>query len=92
MEMRKHASYTVNGENVFVIGGWTPQQSSLATVKKFLVRERRWRDQAPLSIPRCTHAATAVRAGGEKTLIGVFGGYNGTHLPSCEVYDVSWDR
>nr|VZI41691.1 unnamed protein product [Spirometra erinaceieuropaei] len=36
-------------------------------------------------------AAVLTEAGGE-TLIGVFGGYNGSRLSSCEVYEVGRDR
>nr|VZI42380.1 unnamed protein product [Spirometra erinaceieuropaei] len=95
MERRRNASFSIVGESIFVIGG----QSSSKRVDEFLVREGRWRERAPLAVARECHAVTVVKvrtaaaaANGEEVLIGVFGGYNGSVLSSCEVYDVRQDR
>ncbi|VDN12833.1 unnamed protein product [Dibothriocephalus latus] len=92
MEKREYASYSVIGESIFVVGGGTAQQRTSKCVEEFLMRERRWRRRAPLTVGREYHAAAVVRAGDNKTLLGVFGGNNPGHLSSCEVYDVSQDR
>ncbi|VDN19625.1 unnamed protein product [Dibothriocephalus latus] len=88
--------YTGKG-NIFVVGGRTAQQWGLKTVTEFKVKERQWRKRAPLTVRRESHAAAVIKLGGQKTLLGVFGGEfeeedNWTKLCSCEVYDVTRDR
>nr|VZI46840.1 unnamed protein product [Spirometra erinaceieuropaei] len=93
VEKREHASYSVVGESIFVVGGNTAQASNSTSVEEFLVAERRWRKRASLAVGRSEHAATVVREAGGGALIGVFGGWgNGGRLSSCEVYEVSRDR
>ncbi|BHF76896.1 BTB And C-terminal Kelch [Sparganum proliferum] len=96
MKGRRYASYSVVGESIFVVGGCNPRR---ADVDEFLVREGRWRERTPLAVARWAHAAAVMKvpataaAAGEKTLIGVFGGWGGDgRLSSCELYDVSQDR
>ncbi|BHF73806.1 hypothetical protein SprV_0401689000 [Sparganum proliferum] len=99
MEERWWASYNVVGESIFVVGG---EWDGSTRVDEFLVREGRWRQRAPLAIERRWHAATVMKvhvaaaahadADGEKSLIGVFGGWGGERLSSCELYDVSQNR
>nr|VZI48851.1 unnamed protein product [Spirometra erinaceieuropaei] len=93
---RSHASYSVVGESIFVVGGCNPGR---ADVDEFLVGEGRWRKRTPLTFARWEHAAAVTKvpaiaaAAEEKTLIGVFGGWGGdARLSSCELYDVSQDR
>ncbi|BHF74227.1 hypothetical protein SprV_0401731100 [Sparganum proliferum] len=98
MERRRNASFSIVGESIFVVGG----QSGSRRVDEFLVKEKRWRERAPLAVARECHAVTVVKvraaaaataaANGEEVLIGVFGGSNGSALSSCEVYDVRQDR
>ncbi|VDM02254.1 unnamed protein product, partial [Schistocephalus solidus] len=85
-----NATYSVVGGSIFEIGG-----DYSTTVEEFLTKERRWRQRAPLTVGRSMHAAAVMKVeaeGGEKALIGVFGGRKRTYLSSCEVYDVSQDR
>uniref|UniRef100_A0A0X3PWC6 Influenza virus NS1A-binding protein homolog A n=1 Tax=Schistocephalus solidus TaxID=70667 RepID=A0A0X3PWC6_SCHSO len=91
MENRLWATYSGVGESIFVIGGETEEERYTRSVVEFLMREGRWRERAPLAVERKCHAAAVVKAGGEKTLIGVFGGVGGVGA-SCEVYDVSQNR
>uniref|UniRef100_A0A0X3NW65 Kelch-like protein 12 n=1 Tax=Schistocephalus solidus TaxID=70667 RepID=A0A0X3NW65_SCHSO len=90
-------------ESIFVIGGQTTQQVGTMRVDEFMVREGCWRKRSPLVIRRRDHAAAVVKVdvgdkeGGEKSLIGVFGGSfkeggSWINLPCCEVYDVKMDR
>ncbi|BHF76902.1 Kelch-like protein 18 [Sparganum proliferum] len=98
MKGRQCASYSVVGESIFVVGGGC--NPVRADVDEFLVREGRWRQRMPLAVAHWFHAAavtkvpaTAAAAAGEKTLIGVFGGWGGdARLSSCELYDTSQDR
>nr|VZI29207.1 unnamed protein product [Spirometra erinaceieuropaei] len=92
MEKREWASYSVVGESIFVVGGNTAQGSHSTSVEEFLVAERRWRKRASLAVGRSYHAAAVLTEAGGETLIGVFGGYNGSRLSSCEVYEVGRDR
>ncbi|BHF85933.1 distal tubule morphoproteinsis [Sparganum proliferum] len=92
MEKRERASYSLVGESIFVVGGDTAQQEDSASVEEFLVAERRWRKRASLAVGRSGHAAAVLTEAGGEALIGVFGGYNGESLSSCEVYEVSRDR
>nr|VZI50581.1 unnamed protein product [Spirometra erinaceieuropaei] len=92
MEKREWASYSVVGESIFVVGGNTAQASNSTSVEEFLVAERRWRKRASLAVGRSYHAAAVLTEAGGETLIGVFGGYNGSRLSSCEVYEVGRDR
>ncbi|VDL96816.1 unnamed protein product [Schistocephalus solidus] len=103
MELRYGASFSVVGESIFVIGGQTTQQVGTMRVDEFMVREGCWRKRSPLVIRRRDHAAAVVKVdvgdkeGGEKSLIGVFGGSfkeggSWINLPCCEVYDVKMDR
>nr|VZI07146.1 unnamed protein product [Spirometra erinaceieuropaei] len=97
MEERWWASYSVVGESIFVVGG---EWDGSTRVDEFLVREGRWRQRAPLATERRWHAAAVMKAhvaaaaaaDGEKALIGVFGGWGGERLSSCELYDVSQNR
>ncbi|BHF76907.1 Kelch-like protein 18 [Sparganum proliferum] len=98
MKTRRYTSYSVVGESIFVVGGGcNPVRTD---VDEFLVREGRWRQRMPLAVAHWFHAAavtkvpaTAAAAAGEKTLIGVFGGWGGdARLSSCELYDTSQDR
>nr|VZI50486.1 unnamed protein product [Spirometra erinaceieuropaei] len=96
---RWHATYSVVGESIFVVGGGLNGSGSV-DVDEFLVREGRWRKRAPLAVRRQEHAAAVLKVhavDGEETLIGIFGGAfkegdSWTYLASCEVYDVSQDR
>nr|VZI41686.1 unnamed protein product [Spirometra erinaceieuropaei] len=90
MEKREYATYSLVGESIFVVGGSTAQGNS--SVEEFLVAERRWRKRASLAVGRSYHAAAVLTEAGGETLIGVFGGYNGSRLSSCEVYEVGRDR
>ncbi|BHF85791.1 BTB And C-terminal Kelch [Sparganum proliferum] len=87
MEKRERASYSLVGESIFVVGG-----SCSTSVEEFLVAERRWRKRASLAVGRNGHAAAVLTEAGGEALLGVFGGYNGQYLSSCEVYEVSRDR
>nr|VZI38052.1 unnamed protein product [Spirometra erinaceieuropaei] len=92
MEKREYATYILVGESIFVVGGNTAQASNSTCVEEFLVAERRWRKRASLAVGRSYHAAAVLTEAGGETLIGVFGGYNGSRLSSCEVYEVGRDR
>ncbi|BHF85702.1 hypothetical protein SprV_1002887400 [Sparganum proliferum] len=92
MGEREGASYSLVGESIFVVGGDTAQQEDSASVEEFLVAERRWRKRASLAVGRSQHAAAVLTEAGGQALIGVFGGYNGGRLSSCEVYEVGGDR
>ncbi|BHF84958.1 hypothetical protein SprV_1002811300 [Sparganum proliferum] len=93
MEKREDATYSLVGESIFVVGGDTAQEGYYSTsVEEFLVAERRWRKRASLAVGRSYHAAVVLTEAGGEALIGVFGGYNGRCLSSCEVYDVGGDR
>ncbi|BHF85750.1 hypothetical protein SprV_1002892200 [Sparganum proliferum] len=92
MEKREYATYSLVGESIFVVGGNTAQQKDSTIVEEFLVAERRWRKRASLSVGRRDHAAAVLTEAGGEALLGVFGGYNGGRLSSCEVYEVSRDR
>ncbi|BHF85092.1 hypothetical protein SprV_1002825000 [Sparganum proliferum] len=93
MEKREYATYSLVGESIFVVGGWTAQESCSTSVEEFLVAERRWRKRASLAVGRRYHAAAVLTEAGGEALIGVFGGLgNGGRLSSCEVYEVSRDR
>ncbi|BHF85945.1 hypothetical protein SprV_1002912100 [Sparganum proliferum] len=91
MEEREYATYSLVGESIFVVGGDTAQQEDSTSVDEFLVAERRWRKRASLAVGRSGHAAAVLTEAGGEALIGVFGGYNGRCLSSCEVYEVSRD-
>nr|VZI37440.1 unnamed protein product [Spirometra erinaceieuropaei] len=88
MEKREFATYSLVGESIFVVGGI----GNSTSVEEFLVAERRWRKRASLAVGRCCHAAAVLTEAGGEALLGVFGGYNGGRLSSCEVYKVSRDR
>ncbi|BHF85866.1 hypothetical protein SprV_1002904000 [Sparganum proliferum] len=92
MEKREYATYSLVGESIFVVGGNTAQQKDSTSVEEFLVAERRWRKRASLAVGRSYHAAVVLTEAAGEVLIGVFGGYNGGRLSSCEVYEVSRDR
>ncbi|BHF72414.1 hypothetical protein SprV_0401547900 [Sparganum proliferum] len=92
MEKREDATYSLVGESIFVVGGWTAQESCSTSVEEFLVAERRWRKRASLAVGRYGHAAAVLTEAGGEALIGVFGGFNRGDLSSCEVYEVSRDR
>ncbi|BHF85584.1 Kelch-like protein 12 [Sparganum proliferum] len=92
MEKREYATYSPVGESIFVVGGDTAQQEDSTSVEEFLVAERRWRKRASLAVGRIWHAAAVLTEAGGEALIGVFGGYNGRCLSTCEVYEVSRDR
>ncbi|BHF85386.1 Kelch-like protein 5 [Sparganum proliferum] len=92
MEKRELASYSLVGESIFVVGGNTAQGSYSTSVEEFLVAERRWRKRASLAVGRHQHAAAVLTEAAGEALIGVFGGYKGGSLSSCEVYEVSRDR
>ncbi|BHF81843.1 hypothetical protein SprV_0802497700 [Sparganum proliferum] len=92
MEKREFATYSLVGESIFVVGGNTAQQEYSTSVEEFLVAERRWRKRASLAVGRNGHAAAVLTEAGGEALIGVFGGFNGERLSSCEVYEVSRDR
>ncbi|BHF85773.1 Kelch-like protein 12 [Sparganum proliferum] len=89
MEKREGASYSLVGENIFVVGGNAAQQDHSTSVGEFLVAERRWRKRASLAVGRSCHAAAVLTEAGGEALIGVFGGFNGNAGPlsSCEVYE-----
>ncbi|VDL87398.1 unnamed protein product [Schistocephalus solidus] len=97
MEARPWATFSIVG-----VGGLPSPQNFFSQdryskrVVEFLVKEARWRERAPLTSGRRSHAAAVVKTaggGGGRTLLGVFGGENeGGRHSSCEVYDVSRDR
>nr|VZI45941.1 unnamed protein product [Spirometra erinaceieuropaei] len=93
-DMEEHiwASYSLVGESIFAVGGDTAQGRFSTSVEEFLVGERRWCKRASLGVGRNGYAAAVVTKAGGEALIGVFGGYNGGCLSSCEVYEVSRDR
>nr|VZI44849.1 unnamed protein product [Spirometra erinaceieuropaei] len=92
MEKREYATYSLVGESIFVVGGDTAQGWYSTSVEEFLVAERRWRKRASLAVGRSYHAAAVLTEAGGEALIGVFGGYNGSRLSSCEVHEVGRDR
>ncbi|BHF85508.1 hypothetical protein SprV_1002867500 [Sparganum proliferum] len=92
MKKREHATYSLVGESIFVVGGSTAQQEDSAIVEEFLVAERRWRKRASLVVGRRWHAAAVLTEARGEALIGVFGGCNCGSLSSCEVYEVRRDR
>nr|VZI33865.1 unnamed protein product [Spirometra erinaceieuropaei] len=93
-DMEEHiwASYSLVGESIFVVGGDTAQGRFSTSVEEFLVGERRWCKRASLGVGRNGHAAAVVTESRGEALIGVFSGYNGGCLSSCEVFEVSRDR
>ncbi|BHF82811.1 Kelch-like protein 12 [Sparganum proliferum] len=92
MEEREYATYSLVGESIFVVGGNTAQGGYSTSVEEFLVAERRWHKRASLAVGRSGHAAAVLTEAAGEALIGVFGGFNGRYLSSCEVYEVSRDR
>ncbi|BHF85660.1 hypothetical protein SprV_1002883200 [Sparganum proliferum] len=92
MEGRRFATYSLVDESIFVVGGNTAQGCYSTSVEEFLVAERRWRKRASLAVGRRLHAAAVLTEAGGEALIGVFGGFNGESLSSCEVYEVRRDR